>query len=119
MKWLPLLALLSGLCITGPIHADALLSADEDSVVVHHLAHFGAGTLVAIVPDFILTRFDADSWKRAWYTRLAVDCLSAALVTDLYEAETDKDTATRLGHDLDGALGAVVLVGASVHWTFR
>jgi hypothetical protein len=94
----------------------ALLSADDDDVVVHNLAHLGAGTLVAIVPDFILTRFPQDSWEQAWYSRLAIDCATAAVVTELYEWETNKDTPTSLEHDAYGALGAAILVGASVHW---
>jgi hypothetical protein len=99
-------------------HADAVLSQDDDTVVVHHLAHFGAGALVAIVPDYILTRYDEHSWERSWVTRMAVDCVVAAVATDIYEAETNKDTTTRVEHDVDGVLGAAVLVGASMQWNF-
>ena len=97
-------------------HAD--LSASEDDLVIHNLAHFGAGTMVAMVPDFILTRFPERSWERAWCTRLVVDSVCAAVATDVYEAETNKDPTTRMRHDLMGALGGVAIVGASVHWTF-
>jgi hypothetical protein len=107
------------LLLPGQARADDPLTAGEDTVVVHHLAHFGAGTLVGMVPDFILTRFPKDSWERAWYTRLAIDCVTAVVATDIYEAQTNKDTTTRLEHDADGALGAAVLVGASVNWTFN
>lgn len=77
----------------GPV-----LTEDQDTVVVHHLAHFGAGTLVAAVPDFILTRFDSKSWEHAWSTRLIVDCLVAAAATDLYEMQTQK--VTKWGKEL-------------------
>lgn len=117
MKLMTLL-FLSALLLSAPFcHANgALLSADQDDVVVHNLAHLGAGTLVAIVPDFILTRFPQGSWEDAWYSRLAIDCASAAIVTELYEWQTNKDTPTSLEHDAYGALGAAILVGASVHW---
>jgi hypothetical protein len=98
----------------GPIFSES-----EDTELVHQLAHFGAGTLVAIVPDFVLTRFPQGSWERAWYSRLAIDCATAIVATDLYEAQTNKSIPTRLEHDADGGLGAAVLVGASVSWTFR
>jgi hypothetical protein len=102
--------------VAKPAHAD--LSASEDDLVVHNLAHFGAGTLVAMVPDFILTRFPERSWEHAWITRLVADSVCAAVATDVYEAETNKDPTTRMRHDLMGALGGVAIVGASVHWTF-
>ncbi|HXB97111.1 MAG TPA: hypothetical protein VNZ54_03605 [bacterium] len=116
MKRSILLALFLLAALAKPAHAD--LSASEDDLVVHNLAHFGAGTMVAVVPDFILTRFPEHSWESAWYTRLVVDSVCAAVATDVYEVETNKDNTTRLRHDLFGALGGVVLVGASVHWTF-
>jgi hypothetical protein len=114
--WIFPLLLLAALA--HPAHADAILDSSEDDLVVHNLAHLGAGTLVAVVPDFILTRFPERSWERAWYTRLVVDSVCAAVATDVYEVETNKDDTTRFRHDLYGAFGGVLLVGASVHWTF-
>jgi hypothetical protein len=118
MKRCALFLALSLLLALAATPARAELSSTEDDLVVHNLAHFGAGTLVAIVPDFLLTRFPEHSWESAWYTRLVVDSVCAAVATDIYEADTNKDPTTRMRHDLMGALGGVAVVGASVHWTF-
>lgn len=111
-------------CILGgtvcPAWADDSAPALDDTSgdLTHHMAHFGAGAGVGVVPDFFLTRFREGTWERAWYTRLIVDCTMATLITDIYESSTDKDPTVRMQHDCDGALGALFVVSSSVRWSF-
>lgn len=75
---------------------------------------------MAIVPDFYLTRFPNKPgvWQLIWWVRLSIDCATAVLSADLYEADTDKVLSDRVTHDADGALGAAMLFEASIHWTW-
>jgi hypothetical protein len=107
------------LCFSHQSLADDMsLSAGEDNIVVHHLAHMGAGANVGAIQDFFLSRFKAGTWARAWQNRMLLDALTSGLITDIYESNTNKDLSTRLQHDGDGILGALLIVGASVQWSF-
>ena len=75
----------------------------DDTVLVHDLAHLGAGVLVASYVDVAFPKV-----QHKWIKPMVMLLVTAG-ADDVYEAITRKDPITRLEHDSCAVAGAELL----------
>jgi hypothetical protein len=103
----------------GKANAEMDMNSGTDTVMVDNLAHIGFGMVVGFVPDLLLHRVIEGKWDKDWKRRLLIDGLAVTAATELYESQANLSTSTQLGHAGDGLVGTALMVGASLHWSFR
>ncbi|HTB22045.1 MAG TPA: hypothetical protein VK914_05015 [bacterium] len=90
---------------------------ENDSDLVHGLAHGGAGAMVAMATDTVpvnIARYDLRlrNQKMPWYMPILIDSGMAFLADEAYELATEKTPTVLAQHNLDATLGGLLY---SVH----
>ena len=90
--------------------AGHLQAAASDDDLVHGLAHYGAGNLVAQGTASVIFLFSTIEPFNSGhpFECILAEAFSAYAITDGYEQGTKKPTTVRLQHDLDAIAGGLV-----------